>query len=196
VSVTGTQLVRLGEADLPPLTAPHRSRGSLADDDQFVIRPAHQLDLVALSAVGDRRYYSDRIARQERKDGVLLTAWYSDRPVGDVYLWLEEAEEAPISDSLPGVPLLTHLIVREKERNRGVGSALISAVENQAVTLGHSRLALAVRTDNADAARLYDRLGYRDWGRGVVVCHAERTLSSGRVVLDPEKCDVLVKNLG
>ncbi|MEU0536277.1 GNAT family N-acetyltransferase [Amycolatopsis tolypomycina] len=194
--MTGTQLVRLGEADLPPLSDPRRSRGSLAHDDQFVIRPAHQLDLVALSSVGDRRYYADRLARQAASLGVLLTAWHSDRPVGDVYLWLEEAEEQPINRRLSGVPLLTHLIVREEARNRGIGSALIAAVENHVVALEHSRLALAVRTDNSEAARLYDRLGYRDWEWGPVVCHAERTLASGRIVLEPETCNVLVKNLG
>lgn len=196
MSVTGTQLAGLGEADLPSLSSPHRSRGSLADDDQFVIRPARRSDLVALSRVGDRRYYADRLARQEQDLGVLLTAWCSGRPVGDVYLWLQEAEEELISAWLPEVPLLTHLGVRKKERNQGIGSALISAVENEVVALGRPRLALAVRTDNTNAARLYDRLGYRNWDHGVVVCHAERTLASGRVVLEPEKCDVLVKNLG
>ena len=45
--------------------------------------------------------------------------------------------------------------------NRGVGTALIDAVETAAIGLGLYQVNLEVSTDNADAIRLYERLGYR-----------------------------------
>ncbi|WP_344856537.1 GNAT family N-acetyltransferase [Amycolatopsis ultiminotia] len=160
------------------------------------IRPAEQTDAVPLgAALGDQRYFEDRLTRQAKGLGVLFTAWRGRTPVGALYLWLEDAEEPPIRGHLPGVPLLTHLEVLPDQRNRGIGAALVRAVERHLADHGHARGALAVRTDNTRAARLYRRLGYRDWGHGTVVCYSERTLPDGRTVSEPERCHVLVKGL-
>ncbi|EOD67559.1 N-acetyltransferase GCN5 [Amycolatopsis vancoresmycina DSM 44592] len=145
---------------------------------------------------GDRRFLTDRLHRQRNGLGVLFVAWLGDRPAGDVYLWLERAEEEAIRWHLPGVALLTHLEVVGDLRNRGLGSALIHAVERYLVEEGHERVALAVRTDNVGAARLYRRLGYWDWGHGEVICYARTTLPDGRVRSEAEFCHVLVKQLG
>jgi GNAT superfamily N-acetyltransferase len=160
------------------------------------VRPARSADLEPFAdALGDRGFLADRLDRQRKGLGVLFVAWLGCRPAGDVYLWLEEAEEPPIRRFLPGVALLTHLEVPFDLRNRGVGQALAGAVEQYLAEHGHDRVALAVRTDNPAAARLYARLGYRDWGRGRVVCFARTTLPDGRVLLEPERCHVLVKDL-
>jgi GNAT superfamily N-acetyltransferase len=160
------------------------------------IRSAEQTDLAVLGThLGDPGYFEDRLLRQTKGLGVLYTAWHGPEPVGDLYLWLEEAEEAPIREHLPGVPLLTHLEVREGLRSRGIGRALVEAAEESLVKLGHDLGALAVRTDNHRAARLYRKLGYHDWGRGEVVCNAMRTASDGSVVTEPELCRVMVKDL-
>ncbi|WP_328617878.1 GNAT family N-acetyltransferase [Amycolatopsis sp. NBC_00355] len=63
-----------------------------------------------------------------------------------------------------------HLKVACELRNLGIGQALIGAVEGHLVQVGHHRVTVVVRTDNADAGRLYRRLGYQDWGHGSVVC--------------------------
>ncbi|WIX78115.1 GNAT family N-acetyltransferase [Amycolatopsis carbonis] len=163
---------------------------------EATIRAAEPTDVKALSIVlGAEEYFADRLARQAEGLGVLFTAWWADRPVGDLYLWLEDAEEPPIRSRLPGVPLLTHLEVLPAARNRGVGRALVRVAEGRLASLGHRRAALAVRTDNADAARLYRRLDYRDWGHGTVVCYAEHFLPDGRTVSEAELCHVLVKTL-
>jgi GNAT superfamily N-acetyltransferase len=160
------------------------------------IRSAEQTDLAVLGThLGDPGYFEDRLLRQTKGLGVLYTAWHGPEPVGDLYLWLEEAEEAPIREHLPGVPLLTHLEVREGLRSRGIGRALVEAAEESLVKLGHDLGALAVRTDNHRAARLYRKLGYHDWGRGEVVCNAMRTAPDGSVVTEPELCRVMVKDL-
>jgi GNAT superfamily N-acetyltransferase len=49
-------------------------------------------------------------------------------------------------------------------QRRGVGTALIHAAEDHARSSGHDRIALAVGLDNRNARRLYEHLGYVDWG--------------------------------
>ncbi|WP_103348737.1 GNAT family N-acetyltransferase [Amycolatopsis sp. CA-128772] len=160
------------------------------------VRPARLADLLPFTAaIGDGDFLVDRLMRQRNGLGVLFFAWLGTRPAGDVYLWLEEAEERPIRRHLPGVALLTHLQVRPDLRNLGVGAALVAAVEQYLAECGRERVALGVRTDNPAAARLYRRLGYRDWGHGEVICYARATLPDGRVLEEPEDCYVLVKDL-
>jgi GNAT superfamily N-acetyltransferase len=158
-----------GETEPLQMTEPH-------------VRRARSADLVPFAAaLGDQ--------------GVLFFAWLGNRPAGAVCLWLEEAEEFPIRWHLQGVALLTHLEVHPEMRNRGVGAALVEAAEKHLVELGHERVALTVRTDNPAAARLYDRLGYRDWGHGEVTCYARAILPDGKVLEVPERCHVMIKDL-
>ncbi|MDQ7806903.1 GNAT family N-acetyltransferase [Amycolatopsis sp. A133] len=160
------------------------------------VRSARFADLKSFAAaLGDREFFEDRFERQRKGLGELFLAWLGLQPAGAVYLWLEEAEERPIRWHLPRVPLITHLEVRRDLRNLGVGQALVGAVEHLLVERGHERVALAVRTDNHDAARLYRRLGYRDWGHGVVVCYARAISPDGSVVTEAEPCFVRVKDL-
>ena len=160
------------------------------------VRSARRADLQPLGdAFGEHRFFAERYARQKKQQGVLFVAWLGGHLVGDVYLWLEEAEEEPIRKHLPGVALLTHLEVRPDRRGKGIGTSIVERLEQHLRELGRDRVALAVRTDNPDAARLYERLGYRDWGRGLVICHAEVTQPNGLVTLEEEKCHVLVKDL-
>ena len=46
-------------------------------------------------------------------------------------------------------------------RNRGVGTALIRAIESAAIGLNLHEVNLEVAVENVDAIRLYERLGYR-----------------------------------
>ncbi|MEV6825381.1 GNAT family N-acetyltransferase [Amycolatopsis sp. NPDC051102] len=160
------------------------------------VRPARSADLESFAtALGDRAFFAERFERQRKGLGELLLAWLGGRAAGAVYLWLEEAEELPILRHLPGVPLITHLEVHPELRNLGVGKALVGAAERRLFEKGRYRVALAVRTDNHDAARLYDNLGYRDWGHGKVTCYARRTSPEGNLLLEAEECHVLVKEL-
>ncbi|MEA5366691.1 GNAT family N-acetyltransferase [Amycolatopsis sp., V23-08] len=165
------------------MTEPHVGRARSADLIPFA------------TALDDDGFLTDRLARQDNHQGVLFFGWWGTRPAGTVYLWLEEAEEPPIQAHLPGVALLTHLQVHAELRRRGVGTALVGAVEQHLAEQGRERVALAVRTDNPAAARLYDKLGYRDWGHGTVTCYARVTLRNGGVLEVPELCHVLVKDL-
>lgn len=59
------------------------------------------------------------------------------------------------------VARLYSIAVDGRARGRGLGKALLQAVERAAQRRGCTRLRLEVRQDNAGAIRLYERLGYR-----------------------------------
>lgn len=146
-------------------------------------------------ALGNKEFFADRYRRQKDSKGMLFIAWLDGQPVGDVYLWLEPAEEYQIRRQLPGVPLLTHLEVLPEYRNRGIGTELIAALERYLRGIGKDRVALAVRDDNTKAMELYRRLGYDDWGHGRQVCFANVMDADGRPTAEPEVCHVMVKQL-
>lgn len=161
--------------------------------DDVRIRPAEIADLEALiKELGQEPYFTDRMKRSADGLGFLLTAWLRDRPVGDVYLWLEPAEELPIREHLPETPLLTHLEVHPAYRNRGTGTDLVGAAEKELANRGHVQVALAVEIENQAARRLYDRLGYKVWPHSTVECLA---LDNGIGYRKPEICYVMVKRL-
>ena len=161
------------------------------------IRPASAGDLEPLVAVfgSERRFFADCLARQQAGGGVLLVAWLAGRPAGDVFLSLGPADEAGVRRHLPAVPLLVHLEVLGPVQRRGIGTALVRAGEDTARRLGHDRIALGVGLDNPAARRLYERLGYRDWGHGhTVTSWRERRPGSAPVTVT-ETIDMLVRRL-
>jgi len=52
---------------------------------------------------------------------------------------------------------------------QGTGTAIIEAAEALSASRGARRIGLAVEIDNDGARRLYERLGYTDWGHGRVI---------------------------
>jgi GNAT superfamily N-acetyltransferase len=160
------------------------------------IRPGSAADLVALvAALGQRDFFADRLARQHQGRGVLLVAWLAARPVGDVYLLREPADVPKVRQYLPGVPQLDHLEVVGPLQRRGIGTALIQAGEDTARRLEDERLALGVGLANIDARRLYERLGYVDWGHGPAVGTWRAVGDDGTAVAVSQLIDILVKHL-
>jgi GNAT superfamily N-acetyltransferase len=160
------------------------------------IRPGSADDLTVLVAVlGERHWFTDRLAHQRRGGGVLLVAWLEGRPVGEVFLDCKPAPEPEVRRLLPGVPRLDHLEVAGPFWGRGIGTALIGAAEDCARQLGRERIALGVGLDNPKARRLYERLGYADWGHGTVVGTWVEYPDDGPPVTLSEVCDMLVKSI-
>jgi GNAT superfamily N-acetyltransferase len=160
------------------------------------IRPGADAELPALvEALGQRPFFADRLARQHQGRGLLLVAWLGDRPVGDVYLLREPADVPEVRRYLPGVPQLDHLEVVGPLQRRGIGTALIGAGEDTARRLGDQRLALGVGLANVEARRLYERLGYVDWGHGPVVGTWRAVRDDGAAVAVSQLIDMLVKHL-
>ena len=160
------------------------------------IRPGSAVDLEPLVAVlGQRHFFADHLGGQQRGAGVLLVAWLDGAPVGDGFLAWDPAPEPELRRHLPGVPRLIHLEVVGPQQGRGIGTALIRAAEDTARRHGHERLVLAVGVGNPDARRLYERLGYVDWGHGTIVGTWVDRDHDGPPVTESETCDVLVKRL-
>jgi GNAT superfamily N-acetyltransferase len=159
------------------------------------IRPAAADDLEPLGAVftSERGFFADCLARQEAGGGVLLVAWLDGRPAGDVFLNLGPADEPEVRRRLPGVPTLVHLEVAGRLQRRGIGTALVQAGEDTARRLGHDRIALGVGLDNPGAWRLYERLGYSDWGHGHTVTSWREQRPDSAPVTVTETIDMLVK---
>jgi GNAT superfamily N-acetyltransferase len=160
------------------------------------VQPGADAELPALvEALGERSFFADRLARQHQGRGVLLVAWLGDRPVGDVYLMREPTDVPKVRRYLPGIPHLDHLEVVGPLQRRGIGTALIGAGEDTARRLGDEQLALGVGLANVDARRLYERLGYVDWGHGPVVGTWRAVGDDGAAVAVSQLIDMLVKHL-
>ncbi|WP_367115209.1 GNAT family N-acetyltransferase [Actinophytocola sp.] len=142
--------------------------------------------------MGQQLFFADRLSRQDQGLGRLLTAWQDSHPVGVVYLWLEPAEEPEIREHLLDTPLLTHLETHAAHRARGIGTRLIKAGEKWLYAKGYDRVALAVDVNNVRAARLYARLGYREWPYSTVEC---MSLTDGDGPRNIEICHIMVKPL-
>lgn len=163
---------------------------------ELEIRSGSDADLEAfVAALGQRDYFTDRLARQQDGRGVLLAAWLDGRPVGNGFLSWEPADHPEIRRHLPDVPELGHLEVIGPLWGRGIGTALIQAAEDTARQFGHDRLILGVGVDNPDARRLYERLGYVDWDHGTIVGSWVERDHDGRPVTISETIHVLVKRL-
>ena len=167
------------------------------ESDELEIQRGSDADLDALVAVfrGERFFFGDCLVKQRAGGGVLLVAWLDGWPVGDVFLDRGPAEEPEIRRWLAGVPRLNHLEVLGPVQRRGIGTALIRAGEATARRLGDRRVALGVGLDNPDARRLYERLGYTDWGHGSVVGTYQDRDRDGPPVTITETIDMLVKRL-
>jgi GNAT superfamily N-acetyltransferase len=135
-------------------------------------------------------YYRERSHRR----GFLLVARVGNRAVGGVYVSTEPAYESAVIRHLGTVAMLHKLMVDEPVQRRFVGTRLVAAAEHELRRRGHRRVAIGVDVDNARAARLYLRLGYREWPHGLLETVRE-DVKDGKIILLPDECRVFVKYL-
>lgn len=126
------------------------------------IREARPDDLDALVAIEERSFDSDRLSRRAIRRAIasatqrVLVVEVQGAPVGSAVLGFRRRTR---------VARLTSIAVLATMAGRGYGVALIRACEAQARARGCDRLILEVRADNAAAIRLYEKAGYRGFGR-------------------------------
>ena len=124
----------------------------------FRIRRARPADLPALHALECRAFTTDHLSlRQYRKhidsaSARVLVAVDASGLLGKAVMFFRRNS---------GVARLYSIAVADHARGRGLGEALLHAVERASREAGCDRLRLEVRQDNAAAMRLYERLGYR-----------------------------------
>ena len=134
------------------------------------IRPCRDGDADLLEEVatspGTSRFHHRRLARQVAGEAVYLIAWLEGSPIGNLCLILAGPDNDEVASKLVAGPEINAFDVYPDWRDRGVGSALIAAAERMARERGDLGVVLGVEVSNDAARRLYERLGYRDWGRG------------------------------
>ena len=97
-----------------------------------------------------------RIAVMDRVQGpkAALLARAGDRPAGVAFVACHGSEA-----------MLHALEIRQDQRRKGTGQALLHAAANWALSEGATRLSLVVTRQNAAARALYDRIGMRVVGQ-------------------------------
>ena len=132
---------------------------------------ASQLDLLEqeFSPETLSKHHYKRYEIQKQREGVYLIAWHDHIPVGHFLLRWSGPADARIMHYVDA----THSAFLEAGRTRveyqrkGVATALIREAERLAKAHGCTRIGLEVgSTDNPNAKRLYEHLGYVDWGHG------------------------------
>jgi GNAT superfamily N-acetyltransferase len=101
-----------------------------------------------------------------------ITLWVGvteDSICGHVNLHWTGFRTNDFAEKFPDTPVLNGLAVwPENLRKQGIGKALVRIAEASATSKGFDRIGLDVYADNHTAVRFDERLGYKDWGCGVI----------------------------
>ena len=123
----------------------------------FRIRRATLTDLPALLALERSAFTTDHLSpRQYRQHldsptALVLAAVDATGLLGKAVVFFRRASD---------LARLYSIAVADGARGRGIGEALLTAIERAARRRGARRMRLEVRQDNAAAIRLYERRGY------------------------------------
>lgn len=126
------------------------------------IRAAELADLDAILALEISVFSTDRLSRRSlrafilRPHRPLLVAVSNEGLIGYALVALHRRAVAG---------RLYSIAVDPRSGRRGVGRALMEACERYAAAQGRSALRLEVRADNGAAIALYERLGFKRFGR-------------------------------
>ncbi len=103
------------------------------------------------------KYVSDNIGKE---NPVVFKAVEQNNICGYLVLYIDHYPPEFFVQTNSG--FIGSIGVDEKERGRGIGTALIKAAEEYLKEQGIGLLQIDFYTFNTDAERLYDRLGYED----------------------------------
>lgn len=137
-----------------------------------------------------------RLEEHQTGDIVYLAAWLDGVPVGHGFIRWSGYRTAAFASAFPNCPTLNGVRVwPQKLWDKGIGRAVVAAIEDLARTAGHERLGLGVETDNLRAIRFYERLGYVDWGQGPLHLQSSFMDDDGNEVLHDESLTAMTKRL-
>jgi ribosomal-protein-alanine acetyltransferase len=128
----------------------------------MTIGPASLDDLDAIEALEAAAFPGDRLSRRSLRAFIrapsrpLIVARFGDRLAG--YALLSARKDGRTAR-------IYSLAVEPAQARRGVGRALLQACERYARARGREALRLEVRYDNPAAIALYEKMGFRPFGR-------------------------------
>lgn len=142
-------------------------------DFDLVVKPAeeHQLDFLeeVFSPGNLTKPQYRRYDVQRNGEGVYLIAWHKNRPIGHFLLRWSGPQDARVTQYID----VTHSafleggLTKDDYRKKGVATAIIREAERISRERGCTHIGLEVSSkDNPEARRLYENLGFIDWGYG------------------------------
>jgi GNAT superfamily N-acetyltransferase len=163
------------------------------------VRHLAEPDLRAVNShlpVWNGREYARRLSYQERGLAVQLVAWDRSQPVGRAMLVLPGHPEWSWSAHRETCVEIRDVEVLAASRRRGVGRALLRAMETTAIDAGAERIGLMVGDDVSytPARSLYEGLGYV-FAHGPFVSSARLEAEDGSSFAVAGVCRYLVKQL-
>jgi GNAT superfamily N-acetyltransferase len=131
---------------------------------------------------------------QEEGQAIYLVAWRGGELAGrcTVLTASKYDEVRQLSGAFPEMNAL-----EARPPGQGTATKIIARGEHKARERGAAMIGLAVAVSNDGAHRLYQRLGYNDWGHGLVAGHWDETDSAGTVLtMNAGPCYYLTKSIG
>lgn len=128
----------------------------------LLYRLAARADLAALVALEEGTFHEDRLSARSFRQMIaapsaeLIVAQEGSELLGYALLLFRRGTK---------VARLYSLATSQQSRGRGLGSGLLEQAERGAARHGCRALRLEVRVDNCVAIGLYERRGYRRFGR-------------------------------
>jgi GNAT superfamily N-acetyltransferase len=174
----------------------------ITNDLQIEIKPLDEVSLELL----EKEFPTDALSGHHRKrleiqkngEGLYLIAWHNNIPVGHFLL----AWNAPHNENVTKYIDITKNAylgagrTHESHRRKGVATKLIQEAEKLAREHGCTTIGLQVgATDNPDARRLYEKLGYKDWNHGTFTISWEYTDKNGNKGTESEVVTYMQKEL-
>ena len=174
--------------------------GSFAPTEPLELHNIAQWDGAGWSPVGPTWALDGNVAALVVHDGLLIAAGAftvaGGEPVGHFVLrW--DGPESDASGRFPyPAPYLEAGHTRLEFRRKGVATRLIREAESIARDRGDRTIGLAVgQSDNPEAKRLYEKLGYRDWGKGDFLVSWIYRDAAGTEGIESEVCIYMFKEL-
>ena len=148
----------------------------MTEDFPIVIRKAEESELELLErefSPGDvSRYHFQRFEEQQKGKGIYLIAWHEDVPVGHLLVEWGGPQDQTVATQIDvrGRAYLFAVETRGEYRRRGVATKMVQEGEKLAREHGCEWTGLEVgRVSNPEARKLYEKLGYKDWGLGELI---------------------------
>lgn len=162
------------------------------------IKPIRKIDLEILyQKMFDKHVpwlHGKNLADQEKGNSLWLIAWLKKEPIAHLQITFKKPHIQEIKKQIKKCPHLSTLYVKEKYRKRGIAKELIKFAENLIRKKGYKKIGLSVVKDDKFLNNFYNKLGYHDWGKGIVI-DSWKELENGKLIDEKEKCNYLIKKL-